>query len=464
MDGEQRPRSTPHVVIVGGGFGGLAAAKKFENADVQLTLVDRWNYHLFQPLLYQVATAGLSPADIAYPTRTALRDQQNAQMLLAEVTAVDLASRRLTLHDGANLHYDYLIVACGARTNFFGKEQTWGRHALGLKCIEDALEVRRRILLAFETAEREPDPKQRASLLTFVVIGGGPTGVEVAGALSDLARTVLAADFRVIDAKSARVVLIEMLDRLLPGGFDESVSQRAKEQLEELGVEVRLRTQVKNIDETGVEVDGEHIAAGAVLWTAGVMARRLTLQLGVELDRNGRIPVSTDCSLAEHPEVFAIGDCARFVPEGSSQPLPGVAQVAIQQGRHVARMIANDLRSQPREPFRYRDKGTMATVGRSRAVAQIGKLKISGWIAWMAWLFVHIWFLIGVRNRISVLLNWFWAYVSYRRGARLITGFRSWDWSEREKVMLPQHVPVCEPERVRQLPVRASSSAGRSSG
>ncbi|HEY6556392.1 MAG TPA: NAD(P)/FAD-dependent oxidoreductase [Polyangiaceae bacterium] len=432
----------PHVVIIGGGFGGLNAARELKDSPVRVTIVDRWNYHLFQPLLYQVAMAGLSPSEIAYPIRTVLRDQENTHMLLGEVTNIDVGQRTVTLHDGAELHYDSLIVAAGARTNFFGKEATWARHALGMKSIEDALEVRRRVLLAFETAEREPDPEKRKALLTFVVIGGGPTGVELAGALSDLSRTVLSEDFRVIDPAAARVILIEMVDRVLAGGFDEKLSRKAKEQLEELGVEVRLGTVVKDIDANGVLAGDEYLQAGVVLWTAGVMARRLTRKLGVELDRGGRVVVNQDCSVPGHPEVFAIGDCARLIPEGTTSALPGVAQVAIQQGKHASRMIVRTLRGEPREAFHYRDKGMMATIGRSRAVAQAGKLQMSGWIAWMAWLFVHIWFLVGIRNRIAVVFNWFWAYVTYRRGARLITGWRSWDWSGRENnVMLPQYEP-----------------------
>ncbi len=450
--------SLPRVVIIGGGFGGLHAARELDGAPVQVTLVDRWNYHLFQPLLYQVAMAGLSPADIAYPIRTVLRSQENTRIVHAEVKGADVNARTLTLHDGTTIPYDYLIIASGARTNFFGKEDTWAHHALGLKSIEDALEVRRRVLLAFETAEREQDPKKRQALLTFVVIGGGPTGVEIAGALSDLARTVLARDFRVIDPKSARVILVEMVDRLLAGGFDESLSQSAKRQLEELGVEVRLGTAVKDINEQGVQVGDEFIESGVVLWTAGVMARRLTRKFGVETDKGGRIVVGNDCSVPGHPELFAIGDCARFVPEGTTQPLPGVAQVAIQQGKHAARMIVATLESKPRETFSYYDKGMMATIGRSRAIAQAGKVKLSGFMAWMAWLVVHIWFLVGFRNRVSVVLNWFWAYLTYRRGARLITGWRSWDWNDHDHVMPPQYEPNSMP-RAAPAPIEKASEA-----
>jgi NADH dehydrogenase len=400
--------------------------------------------------------AGLSPSEIAYPIRTLLRGQDNTRMLLGEVTNIDVSQRKVVLHDGLELAYDYLIVAAGARTNFFGKEAQWARHALGMKSIEDALEVRRRVLLAFETAEREPDPEKRKALLTFVVIGGGPTGVELAGSLSDLAHTVLSEDFRVIDPASARVILVEMMDRVLAGGFDEKLSQKAKEQLEELGVEVRLGTAVKDIDENGVRIGDDYVPAGVVLWTAGVMARRLTRKLGVELDRGGRVVVGQDCAVPGHPEVFAIGDCARLIEEGATAPLPGVAQVAIQQGKHASRMIVRTVRGEPRTAFHYRDKGMMATIGRSRAVAQTGKLHMSGWLAWMAWLFVHIWFLVGVRNRIAVVFNWFWAYVTYRRGARLITGWRSWDWVGRENnVMLPQYEPW--PDAGKPVPASAPS-------
>ena len=416
------------VVIIGGGFGGLAAARELCGAAVTITLVDRSNHHLFQPLLYQVATAGLSPADIAYPIRTVLRHQENARVLLAEVTSIDLAGKRCVLDDGSDLPFDWLVIAAGARTNYFDKESEWRPHALGLKDLDEALAIRRRVLLAFEAAERELDSATRQRLLTFVVIGGGPTGVEVAGALSDLARTVLADDFRTIDPSIARIVLVERSDRLLSGGFDPKLSKRALRQLVELGVEVRVGTSVETIDRDGVGVGGgERIDAATVLWTAGVKARGLARTVGTELDRAGRIKVGVDCSVTEHPQVFAIGDIAHMVQAGDDAPLPGLAPVALQQGRYVARIIAGNTKRE--RPFRYVDKGMMSTIGRSRAVAQAmnGSLRMSGFLAWCAWLFIHIWFLIGFRNRISVLANWFWNYLTYRRGARLITGERSWD-------------------------------------
>ncbi|MCK6533466.1 MAG: NAD(P)/FAD-dependent oxidoreductase [Polyangiaceae bacterium] len=416
------------VVIIGGGFGGLSAARELHGSAVQVTLVDRSNHHLFQPLLYQVATAGLSPADIAYPIRTVLRHQANARVLLAEVTRIDLPGKHCVLDDGSHLPFDWLVIAAGARTNYFDKEKEWKPHAFGLKDLDEALEIRRRVLLAFEAAERESDPVARQRLLTFVVIGGGPTGVEVAGALSDLARTVLADDFRTIDPSVARIVIVERGDRLLSGGFDPKLSKRALRQLIELGVEVRVGASVDAIDAAGVGLaGGERISAATVLWTAGVKARGVARTLGTELDRAGRIKVGVDCSVPGHPQVFAIGDIAHLVQAGDEAPLPGLAPVAAQQGRYVAQAIARGGKAG--KPFRYVDKGVMATIGRSRAVAQAlnGSLRMSGFLAWCAWLFIHIWFLIGFRNRVSVLANWLWNYVTYRRGARLITGERSWD-------------------------------------
>jgi NADH dehydrogenase len=420
-------REQPHVVIIGGGFGGLATAKGLASADVQITLIDRSNHHLFQPLLYQVATAGLSPADIAYPIRTVLRNQENVRVLLGEVTRIDLGKKRLALADGAEMEWDYLVIAAGARTNYFDKEDAWRPHALGLKDVDEALEIRRRVLMAFEAAERETDTAARERLLTFVIIGGGPTGVEIAGALSDLARTVLSDDFRSIDPAQAKIVLLERSPRLLPGGFHDKLAIKAKRQLEELGVDVRLGSGVDDIDEKGVRVGETRIESATVFWTAGVKARGVVRTLGVELDRVNRVKTKADCSIPEHPEAFAIGDIGCFVPEGTNEPLPGVAQVALQQGAHVARII--DSGGKKRPTFSYWDKGIMATIGRSRAVAQMlgGKVRFTGFLAWMAWLAVHLWFLIGFRNRASVILNWFWNYMTYRRGARLITGHRSWE-------------------------------------
>jgi NADH dehydrogenase len=413
-------KDRPHVLIIGGGFGGLTAAQHLTHAPVDVTLVDRANHHLFQPLLYQVAMAGLSPAEIAIPIRTVLRRARNVRVLMGEVSSIDLAKHRVDLTDGSVLTYDFLILAAGARTAYFGHDE-WAQHALGLKSVEDAVEVRSRVLLEFEYAERCEDEGQRKRHLTFPIIGGGPTGVELAGALAELANKVLARDFRRINPSSARVILLEGGPRVLPS-FDEVLSQKAEEQLNELGVEVRTKTMVKNIDARGVHLENEVIEAGVVIWAAGVSANALTQSLGAPLDRSGRIIVNSDCSIAAHPEAFAIGDIARFEEDG--KPLPGVSPVAMQQARSVAKNIQRSLRQEERAPFHYFDKGSMATIGRSRAIAQVGKLRLSGFVAWLAWLFIHIWYLVGFKNRVFVLLQWIWSYVAYRRGARLITGAR----------------------------------------
>lgn len=418
-------KKRPRVVIVGGGFGGLAVAKALKGDDVDLTLVDRSNHHLFQPLLYQVAMAGLSPAEIAAPIRAILKHQTNCRVLLGEVTRVELGNKRLHLDHGDSLSYDYLVVAAGAKTNFFGNDP-WARHALGLKSLDDAVEIRRRVLLAFEAAERESDLDARRRLLTFVVIGGGPTGVEMAGGLAELSRFVLADDFREIAGKEPRVVLIEATERLLPG-LDDKLADAAAKQLQDLDVELKLSTRVTDISEHGVKLGDDWLRASTVVWSAGVCARSLANRLGCETGRGGRVKVNPDCSVPDHPEVSVIGDMAYFVPDGSEQPLPGVAQVAMQQGRFVARQIRRDLQGKPRETFEYFDKGMMATIGRSRAVAQSGKLKLTGFTAWIAWLFIHLIYLIGYRRRLIVLLEWFWSYVTYKRGARLITGDRAWE-------------------------------------
>jgi len=412
-------------VIVGGGFGGLEAAKALKGCAVRVTLVDRSNHHLFQPLLYQVAMAGLSPAEIAAPIRAILKHQANCRVLLGEVTRVELDSRQLQLDHGDTLTYDYLIVAAGAKTNFFGN-QGWAAHALGLKSLDDAVEVRRRVLLAFEAAEREPDLDARRRLLTFVVIGGGPTGVELAGGLAELGRFVLADDFRVLAGEQPRVVLIEATDRLLPGLADK-LAESAASQLKDLGVELRLSTRVTDINQHGVQLGDERLRASTVVWSAGVCARSLAGRMGTPTDRSGRVLVNADCSVPDHPEVTVIGDMAHFMPDGSQRPLPGVAQVAMQQGRFVARQIERQLKAKPPETFHYFDKGMMATIGRSRAVAESGRLKLSGFSAWIAWLFIHLIYLIGYRRRLIVLLQWTWGYLTYKRGARLITGERSWE-------------------------------------
>lgn len=422
------PASRPRVVILGGGFGGLSAAKALRRAPVEITLIDRTNFHLFQPLLYQVSMAGLSPAEIAWPLRSILRDQRNARVLMLEATSIDLDAREVHVRDGdadaaeGRIPYDYLVMATGARTTYFGHDD-WAKVAVGLKDLTDAVEIRTRVLLAFEAAERTADPDERRRLMTFVVIGGGPTGVEVAGALAELARFVLARDFRAINAKVARVILIEASSRILDS-FSPDLSESALKQLRELNVDVRLEVKVTDVKPEGVTLTtGEFVEAGTVIWGAGVGATPLTESLGVPLDRGKRVIVEKDCSMPGHPEAFAIGDTAAFLHQGE-RALPGVSPVAMQQGRHVARMIEADLAKQERATFHYTDKGSMATIGRSRAIAQKGRLKLSGYPAWVAWLAVHIFFLIGFKNRIAVLMDWAYSYLVYQRGARIITGRR----------------------------------------
>jgi NADH dehydrogenase len=413
MNSDQRPR----VVIIGAGFGGLNAARALSKAPVRLSVIDRQNHHLFQPLLYQVATAGLNPSDIASPIRRILRNQRNAEVLLAEARAIDVEGKRVVLADG-EVSYDHLIVATGVTHSYFGHND-WEPYAPGLKSIEDALEIRRRVLYAFEVAEREPDPARRHDWLTFVIVGAGPTGVELAGALSEIARHALARDFRHINPAEARVILLEGSPRVLPV-YTEDLSEAARRQLVHLGVEVHTGKMVTEIDPEGVNLGPERIAARTVLWAAGVAASPLARSLGVPLDRAGRVQVEPDLSLPGHPEVVVIGDLASLIQDGKL--VPGVAPAAIQQGQHAARNIVRSLRGQPRRPFRYVDKGSLATIGRAAAVADLNVIKLSGWVAWMAWLCIHIFFLIGFRNRFIVLFEWAWSYVSYDRGARLITG------------------------------------------
>ncbi len=407
-----------HVVIVGGGFGGLAAARALVRAPVKVTLVDRQNHHLFQPLLYQVATAGLSPGDIASPIRYLVRKQRETKVRLGDVTAVDLGKRRVRLADG-ELEYDYLVLAAGVRHSYFGND-SWEAYAPGLKTLDDALEIRRRVLLAFEAAELEPDAAKRDAWLTFVVVGAGATGVELAGAISELSRFTVARDFRNFDPRTARVILVEAGHRVL-ANFDEVLSAHALESLRKLGVEVRLEKRVSAVDADGVVVDGVRQPARTVLWAAGVAGSPLARTLGVELDRAGRVKVREDLSIPGHPEAFVVGDLACF-PGPSGEPLPGLAPVAVQQGQHAAHVIALELQSQPREPFTYRDKGIMATVGRASGIAQTKRFKVWGFIGWLAWLFVHLLFLVGFRNRLLVLIQWAWAWWTYGRSARLITG------------------------------------------
>ncbi len=408
----------PRVVIVGGGFGGLNAARMLARRPVSVTLVDRRNHHLFQPLLYQVATAALSPADIATPLRHVLSKARNVTVFMAEVERVDLAAKTVVLDEG-RLEYDALIVAAGASHSYFGHDD-WEVAAPGLKTLEDALEIRRRVLVAYEAAERTLDAAERRALLTFVVVGGGPTGVELAGALAEISRKTIAADFRVIDPTQARILLLEGGPRLLPT-FSESLSRRAEAQLRQLGAEVRTGAMVTRVSPDAVWVGGEQIRSRAILWAAGVAASPLGRALGLPIDRAGRVLVEPDLSVPGCPEAFVIGDLAAFIHQ-TNTPLPGVAPVAIQQGRAAADNVWRRLSGQRTQQFHYIDKGMMATIGRAAAVAEIRGLKLSGFLAWMAWLVVHIFFLIGFRNRFVVLFEWAWAYMTYQRGARLITG------------------------------------------
>jgi len=446
---------TPHVVIIGGGFGGLDAVRALRRAPVRVTLVDRHNYHLFQPLLYQVATAALSPGDIASPIRWVLRHQRNVQVLLAEARAIDASARRVVLDPGpaeAGRHvqdgpakaghyvqYDYLIIASGATHAYFGHPE-WAARAPGLKTLDDALEMRKQVLLAFEAAEREADPAEQKRLLTFVVIGAGPTGVELAGALAEIARQSLREDFRRIHPELARIVLLEGSPHVLPT-FPERLRKAARESLERLGVEVRTESVVTAVDAEGVSwrpasagpsvevgpsptVADERIVAETVLWAAGVAASPLAKSLGVPLDRVGRVLAEPTLAVPGHPEVFVVGDICSVEQDGHL--LPGVAQVAKQEGAHAARNVLHAIRGERLELFRYRDYGTMATIGRGSAVADFGPVKASGFFAWLIWLFVHIFWLIGFRNRMVVIGEWAWAYVTFQRRVRLITGEKMW--------------------------------------
>lgn len=407
----------PRVVVVGAGFGGLSVARRLGGAPLQVTLIDRNNYHLFQPLLYQVSTAALSPAQIARPIRSILRRHRNVEVFMAEVTAVDLEGRRV-LTSERDVPYDSLVLAPGSRHSYFGHPE-WERFAPGLKTIEDAVAIRRKILLAFERAEVEPDRTKVKSLLTFVLVGAGPTGVEMAGAIAEIARAALARDFRHIDPASARIVLAEASPRILPA-FPEELSQSAREELERYGVEIRTGRAVEDVNARGVVIGGELLEAATVIWTAGVEAAPVGKWLGAEVDRQGRVSVGEDLSIPGRPEVFVIGDAARALSEG--KPLPGLAPVAMQEGRYVADLILRRLRGEAAAaPFRYVDKGVLTTVGRAFAVAAFRKVRLAGFFAWLAWVVVHIYYLIGFRNRLLVLFEWSWAYLTFQRGARLIT-------------------------------------------
>ncbi|MDB6166233.1 MAG: FAD-dependent pyridine nucleotide-disulfide oxidoreductase [Lacunisphaera sp.] len=413
----------PHVVVLGAGFGGLMFAQEFPSHMARVTVVDRQNHHLFQPLLYQVATAGLSAPDIAQPIRAILRKKPNLSVLMAEVRGIDLAGKRVQLDQG-ELTFDFLLIALGGRTSYFGHDE-WEQFAPGLKSLDDAVRLRRNTLLAYERAEVEPDPAKREELMTTVVVGGGPTGAELAGSFAELARTVLYRDFDHIDSRQARILLVEGGPRLL-AQFPEDLSASAHKQLTKLGVEVRVNTKVTAIRAGEVELDGRPLRAGNIVWAAGVSASPVTKMLGVETDRAGRIKVLPDLSVPGHPAVFAVGDLAALT-DAKGVVVPGVAQGAMQGGAHVAKLIAYDIAVGAREPaqreaFTYWDKGNMATIGRSSAIAQIGRIHLSGFPAWLMWLVIHLTFLVGLRNRISVFMQWVYAYFTYRRGARIIMG------------------------------------------
>lgn len=408
----------PHVVIVGGGFGGLKAAEALARLPVEITLVDRKNFHTFQPLLYQVATAGISPAEIAAPIREILHKHENVEVLLGEAQGFDLEQRKIRLH-GFDLSYDYLVVASGATHAYFGHDE-WEPLAPGLKTIEDALEIRRRVLLAYELGEREAAVTGRHRPINFVVVGAGPTGVELAGTLAEMARKSLAQNFRNIDPAKTRVLLVEAGPSIL-SSYPEDLRRSAVKQLEQLGVEVHTNSAVSDVRSGQVRIGNDVVAAEVVLWAAGVAASPLGRALGAAVDRAGRVFVEPDLSIPGHSEIFVIGDLASLKDEHGNS-LPGVAPVAMQQGKWVGRQIAADLAGKPRQPFRYFDKGSLATIGRAAAIAQFGKLHLSGFVAWVMWLFVHITFLIGFRNRMLVMVQWAWSYLTYEQGARLITG------------------------------------------
>ena len=418
----------PHLVIIGGGFGGLTVAKALKSAPIKITLVDCQNHHLFQPLLYQVASAVLSPGDIAVPLRWVLRKQANTKILLAEVTGIDTLNKQIKIIN-QTLQYDMLVLATGVNHDYFGNED-WAKYAHGLKSVDDALELRQRILMAYEQAEWSTNPEDQRKLLTFVVVGGGPTGVEMAGALSEIARQTLLKDFRNIDSSDAHVVLIEGGNELLPS-FREPIPEEARNQLESIGVEVITNKQVTKIDEKGVMLGKKRINAATVFWGAGVRASPLANSLETPKDRMGRIIVEPDCSIPNHPEVFVIGDLANHQHAKEEKcsppdnPLPGVAQTAIQMGNHVVKCINADWAGSIRPRFIYTNFGSMATIGRSKAVADIFGIRFAGMFAWFIWLFVHLMSIVGFRNRLVVLIQWFWSYLSFQRGARLIHGKNS---------------------------------------
>jgi NADH:ubiquinone reductase (H+-translocating) len=418
MELQNKNERWPRVVIIGAGFGGLYAAKQLANHKIQVTVIDRTNHHLFQPLLYQVATAGLSPGDIAQPIRHILKYAGNTRVLMENVEHIDVAKRCVQTQIGT-YEYDHLIVAAGARHSYFGNDQ-WEQYAPGLKNLEDALELRRRILSAFEVAEVATDKAVHDAALTFLVVGGGPTGVEMAGAIAELAKRTLVDDFRHIKPKEAKVILVDAAPRVLPV-FAEALSESARRQLMELGVEVRVNTKVLAVNENGIQLDHEFIPARTIIWAAGNAASPLGKKLGVEIDRQGRVVVEPDLTIKNHPEIQVIGDLSNFSHQ-EGRPLPGVAQTAMQQGTHAAKNVLLQAAGKPTAQFSYNDKGSMATIGRNKAVADVHFAKFSGYPAWLGWLFIHLIFLIGFKNQIQVLFQWAWAYFTYARGARLIYG------------------------------------------
>lgn len=436
MRDERRDESLPRVLIVGGGFGGIAAARSLRKQNVGVVVLDRENHHVFQPLLYQVATASLSPASISRPIRTTLRDCENCDVAMATVEGIDLANRRVVT-EGGTAEYDYLVLAAGARHHYFGNDG-WEAMAPGLKSLSDATEVRRRMLLAFESAEHEGDAEARRAALTFAIVGAGPTGVELAGAIKEIASKTLPREYRYIDTATAAVILFEGGPRVLPG-FPEKLSDRAQRDLERLGIEVRLGSQVSDVTPEGIRTGSEFIAAQNVFWAAGVKASPIAETLGVPLDSGGRVIVGGDLSVPGHPEVFAIGDMASFTPVGAEWPLPGVAQVAIQMGSHAGRIIRGELSGtmerEQRPTFRYKDKGSMAIIGKNRAVAAVGRAEIGGFVAWVLWAVVHIAFLVSFRNRVRVLFNWGAGWLLDSHDARLIIG------KNQLSVRLPQGRP-----------------------
>lgn len=441
--------SLPKVVIVGGGFGGLNAAQGLAKLPVQVTVLDRKNHHTFQPLLYQVATAGLSPGEIAAPIRGVLKKHENMRMLLAEVVGVDLDRKLVKLRDGSDLSYDYLIVAAGATHSYFGHPE-WEPLAPALKTIEDATEIRRRVLLAFELAERRASILGKAEPVHFVIVGGGPTGVELAGTLAEIARSTIAMDFDWIDPRNTRILLIEGGPRVLPA-YPEDLSASAERQLNKLGVEVMTGSVVTSIEPGQVKVGEKIFPSTVTLWAAGVAASPLGKALG-EVDKPGRVKVNSDLSVPGHPEVFVLGDLANFTDHKTGKPLPGLAPVAIQQGKFVRKNIAHDLRHEKREDFRYHDKGTLATIGRAAAVADLGeKLHFSGFPAWFLWLFVHLMYLVGFRNRLLVFIEWAWAYLTYQRSARLITGSSQLSGWQDQQALHEARQPSVEEEHAKEL-------------